>query len=216
VTTATVVPFATLALMGLVAADGRLPRVYAVVKPLATATLFFVLAPHAGGALRIGTGIGLALATLGDALLVHKADRRFFYWGMASFALAHSAYATALLATAGSGAWTGIAGAFVLAGGLTTLLEVRLAPRLTPELVLPVGIYGAILTATVVGAAAWATSAARWDTRVLVFTGALLLYLGDAFYAFNLFVSRWRFGQSTGLALYFGGQLALVLGVRGA
>jgi hypothetical protein len=48
----------------------------------------------------------------------------------------------------------------------------------------------------------------------VLFAGALLLYAGDAFYAFNLFVSRLRFGQSAGLFFYWGGQLALVLGVR--
>jgi uncharacterized membrane protein YhhN len=216
VVTAAVVPFATLALVALVAADGRRPRVYAVVKPLATTALFLVLAPHSGSPLRLAAGVGLAFAALGDALLVHKADRRYFYGGMASFALAHATYATTLLATAGSGAWTGIAAAFTLAGGLTALLESRLAARLSRELAPPVAIYAAILTGTVVGAAAWATSDARWDTRALIFAGALLLYFGDAFYAFNLFVSRLRFGQSLGLVLYFGGQLALMLGVRSA
>lgn len=211
-TTEAVAPFAALALLGLAAADERLPRLYAVVKPLATAALFLVLAPQAGGALRLGIAAGLALATCGDALLVNKADRRFFYAGMAAFALAHLAYSATLLATAGAALGAGIA--LVLAGALTALLQARLSPRLTSGLVLPVRLYGAILTGTVVGGSAWLASSGPLGARALVFGGALLLYGGDAFYAFNRFVRRLRFGQSTGLVLYWGGQLALVLGVR--
>jgi uncharacterized membrane protein YhhN len=216
VSTAAIVPFAAFSLLALAAADGRLPRTYAVVKPLATATLLLALAPYAESPLRIGTGVGLAFATLGDALLVHKADRRYFYGGMAAFALAHATYATTLLTTTGGGAWPGIAAAFMLAGGLTALVQSRLAKRLSRELVLPVAAYAVVITGTIVGASGWATSDAGWETRAMILAGALLLYLGDAFYAFNLFVSRQRYGQSLGLVLYFGGQLALVLGVRSA
>lgn len=215
-TTAAVVPFAALALLGLAAADGRSPRVYAVVKPLATAALLLVLEPHAGGTLRFGVGVGLVLSTLGDALLVHKAERRFFYAGMACFTAAHLAYTATLLLAAPSGATVGLLVGLTLAGALTAFLESRLLPRLPPGLGLPVGVYGAVLTGTLVAGCAWATSAAPFDARTAVLTGALLLYAGDAFYAFNLFVSRLRFGQSAGLLLYFSGQLALTLGARSA
>jgi uncharacterized membrane protein YhhN len=214
--TTAVVPFAALALLSLAAADGRLPRVYAIVKPLPTAWLFFLLVQHAEGALRIGVSVGLALSTLGDALLVHKADRRFFLVGMASFALAHLAYSAALLSGAQAGNALGLVTAVAVAGPLTALLESRLLPRVPRKLALPVGIYGAVITATVIGAAGFATTDAPLGARRLVLAGALLLYLGDAFYAFNLFVSRLRFGQSTGLLLYFSGQLAMVLGIGAA
>lgn len=214
--TAAVVPFAALALLGLAAADERLPRVYAVVKPLATAALFIVLEPHLGSPLRAGVGAGLALATLGDALLVRKVDSPFFYAGMAAFALAHATYTTTLLACAGAGAGTGLVAGLVLAGALTAALESRLVPRLRRRLALPVVAYGAILTGTVVAAAGWATSAAPLATRAAILAGAVLLYLGDALYALNRFVTPVRFGQSAGLVLYWGGQLALVLGVRSA
>jgi uncharacterized membrane protein YhhN len=211
--TATIVPFAALALLCLAASDGRLPRVYGIVKPLPTAWLFFMLVPHAGGALRIGVAVGLAFSTLGDALLVHKAERRFFLTGMASFALAHLAYSAALLSGAKAGNALGLVVAVAVAGPLTALLESRLLPRVPGKLALPVGIYGAVITATVIGAAGFATTDAPLGARSLVLAGALLLYVGDAFYAFNLFVSRLRFGQSAGLLLYFSGQLALMLGV---
>jgi uncharacterized membrane protein YhhN len=216
VTTAAVVPFAALALVGLAAADGRSPRVYAVVKPLATAALVLVLEPHAGGMLRLGVGVGLALSTLGDALLVRKAERRFFYAGMACFAAAHLAYTATLLLAAPSGTAVGLLVGLALAGPLTAFLESRLLPRLPPGLGLPVGVYGAVLAGTVVAACAWGTSAAPFDARAAFLTGALLLYAGDAFYAFNLFVSRLRFGQGAGLVLYWSGQVALMLGARNA
>lgn len=212
-TTAAVVPFAVLALLGLAAADERLPRVYAVAKPLATAALFLVLAPHAGDALRLGVGAGLALATCGDALLVKKKDRRFFFGGMACFALAHLSYSVTLLAASGPDASLFGLPALVLVGALTSLLERRLRPKLGPSLAPAVGVYGAILTGTVACATACFTT--LWPRgAVLVLGGAALLYAGDVFYAFNLFVKRLRFGQSLGLVLYWGGQLALVLGVR--
>jgi uncharacterized membrane protein YhhN len=216
VTTTAVVPFAALALLGLAAADGRSPRVYAVVKPLATAALWLVLEPHAGGTLRLGVGAGLAFSTLGDALLVHKAAPRFFYAGMACFAAAHLAYTASLLLGAPGGATAGLVAGFALAGALTAFLESRLLPRLPRGLALPVAVYGTVLTGTLVAACAWATTDAPLSARAALLTGALLLYVGDAFYAFNLFVSRLRFGQSAGLVLYFGGQLALMLGVRSA
>jgi uncharacterized membrane protein YhhN len=214
VNTAAVVPFAALALLGLAAADDRLPRVYVIVKPLATAALFLVLAPHAADGLRLGVGIGLALATCGDALLVKKADRRFFYAGMASFALAHVAYAATLLVHAGSGATSGGVTGLALTGALTAALLTRLVPRLPSPLRAPVIAYATVLTATVAAASAWLTTEVPLTTRLCLLAGALLLYAGDAFYAFNLFISRLRFGQSVGLVLYWSGQLTLVLGVR--
>jgi uncharacterized membrane protein YhhN len=216
VTTAAVVPFATLALIGLAAADDRLPRLYAVVKPLATAALFLVLAPHTDSVLRVGVTVGLALSTFGDALLVRKADRRFFHAGMASFALAHLCYSAALLLGAGAGTAPGLVTAVVVAGPLTALLEARLLPKVPRKLALPVCLYGAVLTGTVIAAAGFSSTHAPLGARTLVLTGALLLYLGDAFYAFNRFVSPLRFGQSAGLVLYWSGQLTLMLGVRGA
>jgi alkenylglycerophosphocholine/alkenylglycerophosphoethanolamine hydrolase len=216
VVTVALVPFVALALLCLAAADDRLPRVYAVVKPLTTASLFLVLAPHPGSALGIGIAAGLAFATLGDALLVHKRDRRFFVAGMAAFALAHLAYSVALSFSATAGAARGLVIGVAVAGPLTALLESCLLPRVPEKLALAVGIYGAVLTATVIGAAGFSSTNAPLGARSLVLAGALLLYAGDAFYAFNLFVSRLRFGQSAGLVLYFSGQLALMLGVRNA
>jgi uncharacterized membrane protein YhhN len=214
VTTAAVVPFAALALLGLAAADERLPRVYAVAKPLATVALFFVLAPQLDGGLRLGVGAGLALAACGDALLVKKADRRFFYAGMTAFALAHVQYASALFLHAGNGAARGGTAGLVVGGALTAALLARLLPRLPSRLRVPIAAYAVVLTATVTGAAAWLTTDAPLPVRLLLLGGALLLYAGDAFYAFNLFVARVRFGQTVGLVPYWAGQLALVLGAR--
>jgi hypothetical protein len=212
VTTAAVVPFAALALLGLAAADDRAPRVYAVVKPLATASLFLVLAPDLAEGLRLGVGVGLALSTCGDAALVRKADRRFFYAGMALFALAHAAYALTLLLTVPGRTTRETLAALATAAIVTAVQESFLVPRVTPTLRFPVAAYGAILGGTAAGGIAWLASDA--PHRVAIFLGALLLHAGDAFYAFNLFVRRLRFGQSAGLVLYWGGQLALVLGVR--
>jgi uncharacterized membrane protein YhhN len=214
VVTAALVPFVALALLCLAAADERLPRVYAIVKPLTTASLFLVLSPHPGDPLRVVVAVGLALSTAGDALLVFKANRRFFLAGMASFALAHLCYSAGLLTALAGGAAVGLAVGAAIAGPLTVLLESRLLPRVPPKLALPTAIYGAVLTATLIAAAGFCSTDAALGARALVLTGALLLYLGDAFYAFNLFVSRLRFGQSAGLFVYFSGQLALMLGVH--
>jgi uncharacterized membrane protein YhhN len=214
VTTAEVVPFALLGLLGLAAADGRMPRLYAIVKPLATASLFLVLAPRASESLRLGVSAGLLCAIAGDALLLRTTDRRFFYAGMACFALAHLTYTAALLRAAGSGAALGGGVGVVLFGTLTLVLEKRLIPRLSPRLRAPVVAYGVVLTGTAVAASAWLTNTAPLSASTGLFVGALLLYAGDAFYAFNRFIRRVRFGQSAGLVLYWGGQLALMLGVR--
>ena len=104
----------------------------------------------------------------------------------------------------------------VVTSTLSLVLEAKLLPRLARELRVPVGVYGVILTGTVAGAVAWYATGAPPESRRLVLAGALLLYLGDAFYAYHRFVSRVRYGQSFGLLLYWAGQLALVLGVRGA
>ncbi len=82
------------------------------------------------------------------------------------------------------------------------------------RLVLPVGLYGMVITLMLLSAlltlynAAWKTSASG-----LVALGAILFYFSDILLAWNKFVNPIRNGRLANMILYHLGQFALVAGV---
>jgi uncharacterized membrane protein YhhN len=180
-----------------------------IAKPLAASG--FIAAAIAAGATASAYGAwiltGLALSWLGDVLLIPRESKTAFRAGLASFLLAHVAYAVAF-AERGFAAWAVAAAATVLALPAAAVLR-WLGPHLG-SMRIPVYAYVTVITAMV--AFAVATAVARGGANVLV--GALMFYLSDLAVARERFIENSFTNKAWGLPLYFGGQIVLALSVN--
>ena len=178
-------------------------------KPAAAAG--FVAAALAVGALDSGYGswilVGLVLSAAGDVLLIPRGARIWFASGLASFLLAHLAYALAF-AVRGLDPVV-VAAASVPAVAAVFLATRWLAPHVPDPLRIPVRIYTVAIMVMVACAAA--ASARAGEPRMLA--GALLFAVSDLAVARERFVAPSFANKSWGLPLYFGGQLLLAASV---
>lgn len=139
---------------------------------------------------------GLCLSAAGDLLLL-SASRRGFLAGLASFLLAHLAYAAAFWPAASPRPWVAAAIALASAGVLRWLW-----PRLGP-LRLPVIGY-----CVAIGFMLWlALGVARPEIRL----GGLLFWLSDLLVARDRFVRQEPLNRLAGLPLYYAGQYLIAL-----
>jgi uncharacterized membrane protein YhhN len=144
----------------------------------------------------------LALSLGGDIALLMSA--RWFSLGLASFGAAHVAYVLGLLREGVStvGAVAGLvlaaAGAFFLGRPIVAGAGSRRA-----GLGVAVGLYVAVISATVIAAGASGDLAAR--------VGATLLYVSDSILGWNRFVAPMRYGRLATRVTYHVGQASLVL-----
>lgn len=200
-------PFAVLAAIALVCADGRRPRVFAAVKP--TATLCLLLVAWSWSSFGLAIQVGLTLSAVGDAALNRKGEKAYLLVGIGLFMLAHGAYVTAFLSGAGSrltpGAIAITAAAAAGAGVLLRALWSAIPPALRP----PCVVYGLLIAATV-GAAGTVPAA----TGNVLLAGAVLFYFGDVALALSLFGRPFPYSQTTSMFLYWSGQLGFALATR--
>lgn len=179
-------------------------------KPLAS-TIFLASAVVAG-ALESRYGqlvlLALALSWLGDVLLIPKGTGAFAA-GLASFLLAHLAFAAAFLLLPQAAVPLAAGGAAMVAVGVAVLrwLWPHLPGRLRP----PVALYVAAIALMV--ALATGASSAR---------GALLAMAAFAFAASDVLVARHRFvtpsplNKAFGLPLYYAAQLVFAWSTYGS
>jgi uncharacterized membrane protein YhhN len=139
---------------------------------------------------------GLLLSAAGDALLLGKA-RGAFLAGLASFLLAHLAYAAAFAPAA----TISPAAAVALAAAAAAIVR-WLWPHLG-DMRLPVLAYAAAISAMLLLALGVASPLVRW--------GALLFYLSDVAVARDRFVRPGFANRLVGLPLYYAGQVLLAL-----
>lgn len=179
-------------------------------KTLGVAMLAILAAMQGGSLLLVAA---LALSAIGDAFLSREGDRLFLA-GLASFLLAHLAYAL-LFFTAGEGILIvtheplrGIVGVVMLAG--TSLLTLRVRTAAPAEMRDAISVYGlAILS---MGFASLAMPG-PW-----IPLGAVLFMLSDALLAWEKFLLTGDTSMRGGMryavwVLYYAAQLVFALGV---
>jgi uncharacterized membrane protein YhhN len=175
-----------------------------VCKPAAVAALIGValaLTPaHADR--RAWFVVALALSLVGDVFLMLRRD--FFVAGLGAFLLAHVAYVVGLRLHGGS--WAALAWAAVVVGAAAVAVGrpvVGAVRRRQPDMVVPVSVYMAVISAMV--ASALATGV------VLAALGAVLFELSDSLIAWNRFVRPLRWAPLAIIVTYHLGQAGLVL-----
>ena len=173
----------------------------------------FVLTAVSAGALASGYGsvilTGLVLSWFGDAFLIGT-SQHWFLLGLASFFLAHIAYATAFVSLGAARRWVLVAIVPVLTIAAVVLLWLQ--PHVPQELIWPVRFYTAVISLMVITALGTLGAGAT----PLIAVGACLFYLSD------LSVAALRFTEPPfptyviGLPLYYAGQLCLAFSVATA
>lgn len=156
--------------------------------------------------------IGLVLSLAGDVFLMLPEDTDLplppFLLGLASFLLGHVAYVVGMASDLDSWAFV-VVGLLVVAaaGGVVAPRIVGGVRRSSPDLVVPVLAYMAVISVMVV------FSFGRGVALGIV--GALLFYASDAILAWNRFVSPSRTLQIAVMVTYHLAQLGLVLSLLG-
>ncbi len=183
--------------------------VKALSKPLASAG-FIGLALAAGA---LGSVYGrwvlaaLALSWLGDVFLLSSKPRPFLL-GLASFLLAHVAYAVAFVAFGQRLAWSL---AVLAALALPAFFVLRwLRPHLPPAMRLPVQAYVAVIS----GMMALAAGTFAAGAHPILPVGAAAFYLSDLTVARDRFVAPGFVNRAIGLPLYYISQLCLAWTVQ--
>jgi alkenylglycerophosphocholine hydrolase len=206
--------FGPLALISLIAADGRWRLLFVFTKPATTLSLLLVTGMPSQdrfGVLVVGA---LLLSALGDTALLFE-SAGFFMAGLLLFLLAHAAYTCAFLLGGGRGPLdpTALVGLVVVTLSTIWLLH-RLWPRIERGLKVPVLIYGVAISIMV--GAAYVLLGGPWPSYITVpiTAGAVSFYLSDAILAWCRFRQPLPMQQTLNLAFYWTGQLGIALGAR--
>lgn len=148
---------------------------------------------------------GLVLSLCGDLFLIGQ-SQRFFLLGLASFLLAHIAYATAFISHGQNRRW--VLAAALPAVAVAVAVGVWLAPHVSPELAAPVHVYTAAITLMVITA----IGARGAGAANLIVAGALMFFVSDLSVAMQRIVETDFPTIIWGLPLYYAGQVCLALG----
>lgn len=177
-------------------------------KPVASLT--FIVAGLAWGGFFDGRStpfgrvlvVGLALAAVGDVLLIPK-GRGAFVAGLVAFLLGHVAYGVAFLVRGVDPTATLLA----LVGMAVVAVPVLrwLWPSVKGAMRGPVAAYVVVIT----GMVALAAGAARRGGAGWLLVGAAMFYISDLFVARHQFVKRELANRLVGLPLYYAAQLVL-------
>lgn len=163
-------------------------------------------------AVRLWFVLGLVLSLAGDVFLMLPEDTDLgvppFLLGLGAFLLGHIAYVVGMASDLDSWAFAMI-GVLVVAaaGGVVAPRIVAGVRQTSPELVVPVLAYMAVISTMVVFAFG------RGSTVGVI--GALLFYASDAILAWNRFVTPSRLLQVAVMVTYHLAQLGLVLSIAG-
>ncbi len=174
-------------------------------KPLASTG--FLLTALAAGALSSAYGravlVALALAWLGDVLLIPKESRTAFLAGLASFLLGHAAFAVAFVLRGIDPEASAIAAVLVAVPSLAILRW--LWPWVPERVQLPVAAYVAVISVMLV----CALGVADFRNQTAIAVGALAFYASDFAVARQRFVAESLINKLWGLPLYYAAQLLL-------
>jgi uncharacterized membrane protein YhhN len=195
----------------LAGAVARKQMLLSVGKPIATVALFAVLGglPSDLHGYLIFSGVVLSLAA--DIALLAD-GREALVVGLALFLVAHLCYGFAFF-DVGPGGWLAAPGLVIFGAGSLWLLR-HPWHRLAPGLPVLVAVHGLTLACMMGGVFSLLAGQAVLHLSVMAAVGATLFYFSQALlpWARSRRASVWV--QPTSLALYWGGQLCLVLAVR--
>lgn len=181
--------------------DGRWVSIW---KPLASCG--FLGMAVAAGAVETRYGrvllVALVLSWIGDVLLISREPGGFLA-GLASFLLAHLAYAAAFVVR--GPAWLWVAGALVLLAVPYFLVDRWLSPHVKPSLRGLVWTYMAAISLML----ALACGLLGAGHTPVICAGALAFYLSDFAVARDRFVHEGFVNRLWGLPLYYAAQLLL-------
>lgn len=183
----------------------------AVFKTVTTALLFWVLGSPQS-ALQRKVRLGLVFSLIGDIALLGR-QGIWFQVGLAAFLVTHLCYTSGLWPYARRGLRpivTAVLG--VLASAATVTLAYPVASQ--KGVAIPVAVYSAVITATLVLANASVGGRLRRASGIAL--GALLFYIADTSIAINVFIPTITLPHpvlfTTGL--YWVAQYLIVSGVR--
>jgi uncharacterized membrane protein YhhN len=208
-----IIVLAAVLLAGLVIFEKRGNR-KGVVPTKTTLSLFFVIAvivqPHPVPSYYHLLLAGLILCLIGDFFLALP-QKAMFLAGLISFLLGHVLYVLAFFSVASiSGLiWPGVAVVFLVSGSVFLWLRPHLG-----GMKIPVFFYVVIISLMVVGA--WSLlidGGLGIESRIVIFTGALLFYFSDIFVARDRFLKKEFLNRLIGLPLYYAGQFLLAFSV---
>jgi uncharacterized membrane protein YhhN len=194
-----------------------------IAKPATMLILFGLLALVGGfGSLPLTCfALGILFSLAGDVFLMFSYARfsdRWFIPGLIAFILAHIAYIIGLNSPLPnvSPIWS-LGMAVILALTAARILKRIIAgvqQKGLRRLVLPVRMYGMVITLMVLSALL-TLSSPEWkvSASVLVALGAVLFYFSDILLAWNKFIIPIKYGRLANMILYHLGQFALVAGV---
>ena len=152
------------------------------------------------GRVRLLMVAALVLSACGDVLL----ELNLFAPGLGSFLLAQLCYAGHFFSQRGT------AGLPYLRLALVLLLPLAVSSQVLPatgDMMVPVGIYMAVITLMGIGAAL------HRKPSTLLFTGALLFIASDCMIGFNRFVMPFSTARHAIMVTYYLGQLLILWGV---
>jgi uncharacterized membrane protein YhhN len=157
--------------------------VAALFKPLTTVLLFFVLG-KVSDSLRRKVAIGLAFSLLGDVLLLGKTGI-WFQLGLAAFLVTHACYIYAFIPFFVWHARVFFVGLSSSMASVATLVGAH-SEATKAGVFLPVAVYAAAITGTLITSSATVGSALSRGRAASL--GALLFYLADTCIALDVFV----------------------------
>ena len=153
---------------------------------------------------------GLILCLIGDFFLALP-QKVTFLAGLISFLLGHVLYVLAFFSVVSiSGLiWPGVAVVLLVSGSVFLWLRPHLG-----GMKVPVFFYVVIISLMVVGA--WSLlidCGLPAESRIVIFTGALLFYFSDIFVARDRFLKKEFLNRLIGLPVYYAGQFLLAFSV---
>jgi len=207
----TLILYAAAVAGAVVGAGARRHMLFGVGKPIATVLLFAVLGgmPNDLFGYLVVNGIVLSLAA--DITLLAEGNQALVV-GLALFLVAQLCYGFAFLGV-GPGGWMVVPG-LVVFGACSAWLLRRQWRGIDSELRGPVGVHAVSLTVMMAGVFSTLAGRGSLELAVVAAVGATLFYLSQALLPWVRLRRSSVWAQPTILALYWGGQLCLVLAAR--
>jgi Predicted membrane protein len=197
--------------VAVIGAASRKPMAIGVGKPMATVLLFAVLGGMPSD--RFGTMVfnALILSLAADITLLAEGQEALVV-GLGLFLVAHLCYGLAFLG-AGPGGWLAVPGLAVF-GSCSAWLVRRQWRGIDPGLRVPVGAHALSLSLMMAGVFSTLAGQASLELAVVAAVGATLFFFSQALlpWARRRRLSVWA--QPMTLALYWAGQICLVLAAR--
>jgi uncharacterized membrane protein YhhN len=203
--------YAAAVVVALIGAVSRTPMAIGVGKPMATVLLFAVLGGMPSDLFGTMVFNALILSLAADITLLADGQEALVV-GLGLFLVAHLCYGLAFFG-AGPGGWLAVPGLAVF-GACSAWLVRRQWRGIDPKLRVPVGAHALSLSIMMAGVFSTLAGQASLELVVVAAVGATLFYFSQALLPWARLRRSSVWAQTTTLALYWGGQICLVLAAR--